>query len=257
VLVWAGSSFGARLFLGPAIQADVIDYDELHTGKRREAQYGALWSLMMKFTVIPSMAIPLAVLESMGFEPNVEQSDSVKLAIRTMLALVPAASALIAGVIACFYPISEPVHRAIWNGIEAHRAGETALDPVTRRPLAPPASRGVEEDTGWFLDHFSPRELRAYVAGGSARLVGGCALHAALWGAIALAAASSLAFTVSDLGRDIGLVAVLAVVVAGFALTAVAYHGVRLRAALRLRGDPVPKDVVERHLLASGPREAF
>jgi GPH family glycoside/pentoside/hexuronide:cation symporter len=253
VLVWAGSSFGARLFLGPAIQADVIDYDELHTGKRREAQYGALWSLMMKFTVIPSMAIPLAVLESMGFEPNVEQSDSVKLAIRTMLALVPAVSALIAGAIACFYPISEAVHHAIWHGIEAHRAGEPAVDPVTGRPLAPPANRGVEEDTGWFLDHFSPRELRAYVAGGPARLVAGCALHAALWLAIAFAAASSLAFTVSDLARDIGLVAVLAVVVVGFALTAVAYHVVRLRAALRVRSEPVPKDVVERHLAASRP----
>jgi GPH family glycoside/pentoside/hexuronide:cation symporter len=248
VLIWAGSSFGARLFLGPAIQADVIDYDELQTGKRREAQYGALWSLMMKFTVIPSMALPLAVLESMGFEPNAEQSDSVKLAIRAMLALVPAASALVAGAIACFYPISESVHRQVWEGIERHRRGESAPDPITGRTLAPPGDRGVDEDTGWFLDHFSPRELRDYGTQGPGRLVRGALLHGALWLALAAAAGSSVAFTVGDLSRDIGLTAVLEVVVAGFALTAAAYHAVRLRAALRMRRDPVPPALVARHL---------
>ena len=251
VLVWAGSSFGARLFLGPAIQADVINYDELQTGKRREAQYGALWSLMMKFTVIPSMAVPLAVLESMGFEPNVEQSEPVKLAIRAMLALVPAASAFVAGVIACFYPISEAVHRRVWEGIERHRRGESALDPIDGGVLPPPSDRGVDEDTGWFLDHFSPRELRGYRAEGAGRLVRGALLHGALWLVLAVAAGSSVLFTATDLSRDVGLAVVLEVVLAGFALTAVAYHGVRLRAALRMRRAPVPADVVARHLGAA------
>jgi GPH family glycoside/pentoside/hexuronide:cation symporter len=251
LLIWAGSSFGARLFLGPAIQADVIDYDELQTGKRREAQYGALWSLMMKFTVIPSMALPLAVLESMGFEPNVEQSDSVKLAIRVMLALVPAASALVAGAIACFYPISEPVHRQIWAGIESHRRGEVAQDPISGRRLPPPADRGVDEDTGWFLDHFSPRELRAYAAGGPDRLVRRALFHGGLWIALAATACTSVAWTLGDLTRDIGLQAVLEVVLAGFALTAVAYHGIRLRAALRMRRAPVTADLVALHLAAA------
>ena len=250
VLVWAGSSFGARLFLGPAIQADVIDYDELKTGKRREAQYGALWSLMMKFTVIPSMAVPLAVLESMGFEPNVEQSESVKLAIRVMLALVPAASALVAGAIACAYPISEAVHRQVWQGIERHRRGETVEDPITGRALPPPSERGIDEETGWFLDHFSPRELRAYGAAGPAHLVRSALLHGALWLVLAAAAGSSVAFTVGDLSREIGLQAVLEVVLAGFALTAVAYHGVRLRAALRMRSAPVPAELVASHVAA-------
>jgi MFS/sugar transport protein len=203
----------------------------------------------MKFTVIPSMAIPLAVLESMGFEPNVEQSDAVKLAIRVMLALVPAASALVAGAIACFYPISEDVHRQVWEGIERHRRGETARDPITGRTLPPPSGRGVDEDTGWFLDHFSPRELRGYAAGSPARLLRGALLHGALWLALAAAAVSSVAWTIGDLSRDIGLAAVLSVVLAGFALTAVAYHGVRFRAALRMRREPVPAEAVSLHLV--------
>jgi GPH family glycoside/pentoside/hexuronide:cation symporter len=248
MLAWAGSSFGARLFLAPAIQADVIDYDELHTGKRREAQYGALWSLMTKFTVIPSMSIPLALLETLGYEPNVEQSETVKLAIRSMLALAPAACALVAFAIACFYPISEAVHRRIWEGIERHRRGEDAEDPVTGKRLAPPAGRGVEEETGWFLDHFSPRELAGYARVGAGRLVRGAALGAGVCLALSCAAISSLALTIGDLSVDPGLGAVLEVVVGGFALTGLAYQLVRLRAALRMRREPVAEDVVERHL---------
>ena len=253
ILAWAGSSFGARLFLGPAIQADVIDYDELHTGKRREAQYGALWSLAMKFTVIPSMSIPLAVLQTLGYQPNVEQSEAVKLAISGMLGLLPAACSVLAFVIACFYPISEAVHRRIWEGIERHRRGEDAEDPITGARLKPPSGRGVDEDTGWFLDHFSARELRRYVAGGAAPLIRGTALAASLCLALVVAAGSSLSYTVSDLSIDPGLNAVLEVVVAGFALTAFFFHAIRLRAALRLRRDPIAKDVVERHLVASVP----
>jgi glycoside/pentoside/hexuronide:cation symporter, GPH family len=251
ILAWAGSSFGARLFLAPAIQADVIDYDELHTGKRREAQYGALWSLAMKFTVIPSMSIPLAVLESLEYQPNVEQTATVKLAISGMLGLAPAACALIALVIACFYPITESVHKRIWEGIERHRRGEDAEDPVTGKRLAPPAGRGVDEDTGWFLDHFSAGELRRYIAGGVDRLVWSTSLGVALCAALTLAAGSSLVYTASDLSRDPGLSAVLEVVVAGFALTALLYHAIRLRAAFRMRAAPIAKDVVARHL--SGP----
>ena len=70
LICWAGIGFGAGLFLTPSMQADVIDYDELYTGKRREAQYTAFWSMLPKFVAIPSAAIPIAVLASLGYIPN-------------------------------------------------------------------------------------------------------------------------------------------------------------------------------------------
>jgi len=82
VLVISGMGFSAGLFLGPSMQADVIDYDELHTGKRREAQYSAMWSIMTKFMVIPSMSVPLAILASVGYVPNVEQTETVQFTIK-------------------------------------------------------------------------------------------------------------------------------------------------------------------------------
>lgn len=39
----------------------MIDYAEIYTGKRREAQYGSLGSVMTEFAVIPSLTIPLAL----------------------------------------------------------------------------------------------------------------------------------------------------------------------------------------------------
>ena len=70
LICYAGIGFGAGLFLTPSMQADVIDYDELYTGKRREAQYTAFWSMLPKFVAIPSAAVPIAILASLGYVAN-------------------------------------------------------------------------------------------------------------------------------------------------------------------------------------------
>ena len=167
ILAWAGSSFGAGLFLPPAIQADVIDYDELHSGKRREAQYLALWGMVPKFIVIPSASLPLALIAWLGYQPNVAQSHDVVFAIRMIFALTPAAFSAAAFFIARRFPIDETVHRAILAGVEAHRRGDAAVDPLTHQRLMPSADRAVDEDTGWYLDYFSIGELRRVIRRGA------------------------------------------------------------------------------------------
>lgn len=249
ILVWAGSSFGARLFLGPAIQADVIDYDELYTGRRREAQYTSLWALMAKFTVIPSMSVPLAILASLGYQPNVEQSETVELAIRSIFALAPAAMAFAAFVVAWSYPIHELLHRRIWRGIEAHKRGESAEDPLTGAVLAPPAARGgVDEETGWFLDHFSLRELERARREGPRPLAWRTAGWAAASLAFAVVTAGSVYLTMTDVSARPGLLVVLEVVASGVALTAFVFHAVRFRAARALASRPFPEAVLRAHV---------
>lgn len=246
ILAWTGSTFSARLLLAPAMQADVIDYDELRTGKRREAQYGGLWSIMTKFTVIPSMSIPLAVMASVGYVPNVPQSEAVQLTIRVIFAIAPAVTSLIALALAIFYPIDEAVHARILEAIARHRRGEDAVDPITGESLAPPSADPVDEQTGWFLDHFSTRELRRIAAGGSAVLgtllaVGGSLLLLAL-------ALGSTWTTIDDVETEPGPRAVFMILVAGVALTGFCYHVIRLRAAARLRAHPLAEEKVRRHL---------
>jgi GPH family glycoside/pentoside/hexuronide:cation symporter len=248
VIAWAGSSFGAGLFLPPAIQADVIDYDELHTGKRREAQYLALWGLVPKFIVIPSASLPLALLAWLGYQPNQPQSPQVLLTIRAVFALTPAAFSIAAFFIAWRFPISETVHRAILAGIAAHRRGETALDPLTRQVLAPPAEREVDEETGWFLDYFSRGELERVARRGARGALGDVLRVAALALAVTLGLALWVASELQTTGGNPGPLAVIAIVIAGFAMTLFVFHLTRVGPALRLRSMAISPEVLRAHL---------
>jgi GPH family glycoside/pentoside/hexuronide:cation symporter len=230
ILFIAGCGFSSGLFLGPSMQADVIDYDELHTGKRREAQYSALWSIMTKFMVIPSMSVPLAILASVGYQPNVEQTETVQFTIRAIFCLGPASMACVAFCFALFYPITKRKHEAIWVGIAAHEAGETVTDPITGHRLLPPHARGIDENIGWLLDHFSLAELEQLLAQGRQALANRILLLC-LASAVALLTFGVLLFGEIDILVPPGLLAVVYVVVGGMALTSMVYHLVRYRVA--------------------------
>jgi GPH family glycoside/pentoside/hexuronide:cation symporter len=251
LIAWAGSSFGAGLFLGPAMQADVIDYDELHTGKRREAQYSAFWAILPKFVAIPSAAIPIAILSSIGYVPNAVQTPQVVLAIKAIFALTPAFFSTLAFFIAWRFPIDERVHRAVLDGILRHQDGQVATDPLTGALLPPPGARAVDEATGWFLDHFSTRELERFLHRGRRTILRDVALAAA--GSLLLCGSTAwlVARRVTSLETDPGALPVLAVVAAGFAFAGVVFHLLRLRPARRLAAGSVPADVVRTHLDAA------
>ena len=231
ILIWAGCGFGCGTFLPPSMQADVIDYDELYTGKRREAQYGALWGIATKFAVIPGASIPLAVMASVGFVPNVPQTEAVTLTIRVIYGVLPAVIAFSAMYVSARFPITEAIHKKIIEGIEAHERGESATDPLTGKLLPPPNGRGLDEDTGWFLDHFSPRELRRALAGGWQTLRRDAAL--ALVAVVTIGALSGFAAWESFSGVDErpGAVAAIGVGIFGLALAAACFHAIRLHAA--------------------------
>lgn len=234
VLIWAGAAFGAGLFLGPAMQADVIDYDELYTGKRREAQYGALWSIMQKFVVIPSMSIPLAVLASVGYLPNVPQTEEVQFTIRAIFGLGPATTATIAFVLGLAYPISREVHQQIWAAIEKLKKGETALDPINGHPIPPFNERHGDDADGWYLDHYTSGELRLSMRRGVPALKRRALLLQSASVVVLLLSCLAVAGEV-QLDAKPGIMAVLYVVVAGLSLAALLFHHIRWRAASRLK----------------------
>ena len=227
ILAFAGAGFSAGLFLGPSMQADVIDYDELHTGKRREAQFSALWSIMTKFMVIPSMSIPLAILASVGYVPNVEQTDSVQFTIRLIFCIGPGTTASIAFLIACFYPINKRIHEKIQIGIEDHKKGIDVNDPITGYRLKPPSLRGIDEDIGWQLDSFSLGELQDVLGRGLASVRQHILIVCVLSAASFVLFGNLLAVEVDF--EHIGLLAIIYVVGLGISLTAVVYHGLRYR----------------------------
>ncbi len=126
----SGIGFGATLALPSAIQADVIDYDELKTGRRREGQYVGLWSIAKKMTAAIGVGVGLAVLGAVGYTPNAPQSESVLMALRVLYAFVPSICNLLAIVIALYYPISGNVHGRIRDAIGRRQAGQPVADPL-------------------------------------------------------------------------------------------------------------------------------
>jgi|SRR5215469_6277950 len=246
-----GSAFGAGLFLAPSMQADVIDYDELYTGRRREAQYVAFWNILPKFVAIPSAAIPIAILASMGYVPNAVQTPEVVFAIRALLALAPALCAILALVIAYRYPIDEDAHTAILEGIRNHSRGDNAVDPLTGRVVRPPNAKVVEEEIGWFLDYFSVAELKRYLRDGSSAPIRSVFRSAAIWAFLAAFAAVYAFARLTGLKADPGAAASMSVVVAGFALAISVFHLLRVGPARQLSSGAVPADIIRSHLAES------
>ena len=131
VLVFlSGIGFGATLAIPSAIQADVIDYDELMTGERREGQYIGLWSIAKKIAAAFGVGIGLPILGLAGYVPNSEQPESVVLALKSLYALVPSLCNLAAFLIALAYPISGELHHDIRQAIERREKGEPFDNPL-------------------------------------------------------------------------------------------------------------------------------
>ncbi len=243
-----GTQSAVGIFLLPSMGADVIDYDEFLTGKRREAQFGAFWAIIPKFVSIPGASVPIALLAWVGYVPNQPQTPEVLFMLRFLIGAFPAIFNIVAILVFMRYPISAQVHGRIREGIAAHARGETVPDPIYGGPVPPPGARAVPDELGWFLDTFSPGELRRIAQSGPNVALRDVALQVLLSGLLTLATVFIAVSAVPNLDVDPGPLAVLAVVAAGLSLTGLLFHLTRLPNALKLRRAPVSAEEIGLHL---------
>jgi GPH family glycoside/pentoside/hexuronide:cation symporter len=130
LVFFSGIGLGATLALPSSIQADVIDYDELLTGERREGRYIGLWSIAKKMAAAVGVGVGLSTLGLAGYVPNAPQPEEVRLTLRVLYALVPSVCNLAALVIALSYPITAPVHAQILEAVARRSRGEPFVDPL-------------------------------------------------------------------------------------------------------------------------------
>ncbi len=143
LVVLSGVGLGATLAIPSSMQADVIDYDELRSGERREGRYVGIWSVAKKLAAALGVGVALLVFGSSGYAPNVQQSEEVRFALRSLYALVPCLCNIVAFVIALAYPIDADTHREIRAEIDAGRVGADARDPLATGVLRPAAEGGA------------------------------------------------------------------------------------------------------------------
>lgn len=122
----AGFLAGCGAVAQPAIQADVIDYDELQTGDRKEGAYLAVWNLVRKSSGALCALVAGWVLQFGGFEPNVEQSETTKEVIKATFALIPAASYIVGGLLFMRFSFNEEEHIEARRVIAERPEGERA-----------------------------------------------------------------------------------------------------------------------------------
>lgn len=88
---------GSLFTLMMSMTADVIDIDELNTGKRREGVFGAIYWWMVKFGFAIAGLLSGAIMSLVGFDPSIaEQSESAITGLRIFYSALPILGTLIA-----------------------------------------------------------------------------------------------------------------------------------------------------------------
>jgi len=115
----AGFALGCGGTVGPSILADVIDGDELETGQRKEGAYNAAWGFALKLSNALMILVTSLVLQAIDFQPNVEQTESAKLAIRALYGVMPLTMFLAAAVVFRGFSLDEVEHARIRRELDA------------------------------------------------------------------------------------------------------------------------------------------
>ncbi len=106
-----------------SIGADVIDYDELQTGKRREGAFASCGSWVMKVGMALGALVSTSVLDWVGFDKNLggNQTPGTMLLIRILLAAVPITGLLVGLFALAKFPLTQAKAMEIRTRLEARR----------------------------------------------------------------------------------------------------------------------------------------
>ncbi|MFQ5551315.1 MAG: MFS transporter, partial [Gemmatimonadales bacterium] len=120
MLALAGTGLGGAIAIPPSMQADVIDYDELKSGERREGQYIGLWALAKKLGMATSAGLALPALDWSGYlGGQIVQPEDTVTALKWLFVGGPVICNALAVSIALTYTIDRREHQAMRAEIDA------------------------------------------------------------------------------------------------------------------------------------------
>lgn len=181
-----GVPLGAK-FLADSILADIIDYDEFLTGTRREATYTMFKSFLPKIMAIPSIAIPISLMNAVGHVPPEngliqEQPDGVGIFLKIVGAVLTSVVSWLAYFLKRRFPLKtkEQVD-LVAEGVAKHLVGEKAPDPITGRLFMYTRFSNQELQYVWQLDHFMGSQMieDLMITDGPERLLSRTQIHLA------------------------------------------------------------------------------
>ena len=115
-------AYGALWLFLPSMKADVADWDELQTARRREGSLNAFYSWFIKLSLTCGVGVGALVLGSSGFDAHAPAQPPVVLhRMMAMYLVLPALIYAIAIGIACRYPLNRGSMRVIRAELERRR----------------------------------------------------------------------------------------------------------------------------------------
>ena len=124
-MVIAGAFNIALWLIAGAIIPDIIEWDQLRVGERREGAYYGIWTLIRKAGIGGAFFVVGTVLNLMGYQPDVTQTPQALLGIKLLFGPIPAVFLIIGVVVFLKFPITKEVHQDILRQIdEMHRKKE-------------------------------------------------------------------------------------------------------------------------------------
>ncbi len=118
VMVFAGIGFATQYVMPYSIVPDVVEYDFVKNGIRREGAFYGLWTFTSKLGQSFAIALNGWILALFGYIPNVEQSRLSVLGIRLISGPIPALFFISGVIVLSFYPITHKYYdRMIKEGV--------------------------------------------------------------------------------------------------------------------------------------------
>jgi len=117
----AGSAGSCSNTIGASLKADIIDTDEYATGERKEGSFFAAWSFASKLAGGLMLGIVGIALEWIGYEPNQEQSASVRDGMLFLMGGLPMIGYGIGMAIFSRFDLKRAEHARIRGEIDARR----------------------------------------------------------------------------------------------------------------------------------------
>jgi GPH family glycoside/pentoside/hexuronide:cation symporter len=104
---------------------DVIEYDQVRTGERREGIYYGMWNFITKFTNAFGIAVVGWSLALSGYVANAVQTEHARLGIRLFFGPVPALVIIISLPLLVWYPITRASHARLLEELKAKEAAQS------------------------------------------------------------------------------------------------------------------------------------
>ena len=106
----------------PSMLADVVDFDELEGGTRREGAFASTLSYVLKFGTTATLLLTGPLVELTGFDPHKLAQDTATLGhLRALFAIIPAMAALLAAIALGRYPLTHDTMAAVRIRLETRR----------------------------------------------------------------------------------------------------------------------------------------